>query len=80
MDQTVYANRPNVVEITVKDDTGETSRFTAGESLDEVVARLFGEPVVVAAPKKARKARRTNAEIASEKTNYPMPEKEKAWA
>ena len=80
MSDTVYQDRPNVVEIVVKDDTGEQSRFVAGESVDEVVARLFGEPVAAAAPKKERKPRRTKAEIASEKTNYPMPEKEKAWA
>ena len=79
MSDTVYQDRPNVVEIVVKDDTGEQSRFVAGESVDEVVARLFGEPVAIAALKKERKPRRTKAEIAAAKPAEVMPAKDKTW-
>ena len=78
MSDTVYQDRPNVVEIVVKDDTGEQSRFVAGESVDEVVARLFGEPVAPAL-KKERKPRRTKAEIAAAKPAEVMPPGEKSW-
>lgn len=66
----VYENRPNIVEVTVKDESGEAVRHIVGYSLDEVIEAVTlsldgAEPRVAVEHKKPRKPRRTKAEIAA---------------
>ena len=92
---TLYQELPNTVKIVLSDKTGEAERFSVGQSLDEAIAAIEaafgGEPAE--APKKARKKRRTKAEMnATAETADPVPyetqdtprnknnKKEKAWA
>ena len=93
----LYQEAPNQVKIALTDDTGEAERFVVGQTLDEAVAIIEaafgGKPAE--APKKARKKRRTKAEMtATAEAADPVPfdtetaplhssknnKKEKAWA
>ena len=89
----VYQEKPNIVEVTMKDKTGTAVRFVVGKTLDEVIAIIEPEaPTAGRAMPKTRK-RRTRAEMAAAEapvyepeaptTEVPPPHrasKEKAWA
>ena len=56
----VYQQQPNIVTVTITDDTGTSERYFVGKTLDEVVALI--DPGAPVKPKQRRK-RRTKAEI-----------------
>lgn len=72
----IYVEVPNIVKIVISDDSGEASRCIVNKSLEEVIAMIetaFGaKSTVAAAPKKARKPRRTKAEMSA--AAEPAPE------
>ncbi len=82
----VYQENPNIVELTIKDKTGAATRFVVGKTLDEVIAIIEPEaPFAGATTKKARKPRRTKAQMAEAEAPYdPAVEapgkRDKAWA
>lgn len=65
----LYEQKPNSVKIVMTDDSGDSERFVVGLSLDEVVAVIEASFGVVPGKsfkaKKARKPRRTKAEMAA---------------
>ena len=56
----VYQQQPNIVTVTITDDTGTSERYFVGKTLDEVVALI--DPGAPVKPKQRRK-RRTKAEM-----------------
>ena len=84
----VYADAPNIVHIKFQDNSGEAERFVAGKTLDEVLESL-GMSMHVDGPVKARRKRRSKAEMVAEAVPFeptaevPPPHKSKkeaAWA
>ena len=83
----VYADAPNIVHIKFQDNSGEAERFVAGKTLDEVLESL-GMSMHVDGPAKARRKRRTKAEMttdavldeAAAEVPPPHRNKDKAWA
>lgn len=61
----VYAEKPNVVTVSITDDSGYAQRFVVGKTLGEVIASVDpGTPVVAATMAKEKRHRRTKAEMA----------------
>ncbi len=77
----VYQEKPNIVEVTVTDETGTAIRYVVGKTLDEVIATVTGEtvPAWVGKPKKERKARRTKAEIVAAAAEPTNTQGDKTW-
>ncbi len=68
----LYQEKPNIVKIVMSDASGNAERYAAGISLDDVISQvetILGENPPM--PKKARRKRRTKAEIAAAK---PQPD------
>ena len=60
----IYETEPNVVKIALSDKTGEAERYAVGRTLDEVImiiAHALSDALV--AVKKARKPRRSKAQV-----------------
>ena len=64
----MYQDPPNQVTVKLSDDSGEATRWIVGKSLDEAIATVeaaFGAVPTAQKPKKARKPRRTKAQMAA---------------
>ena|SRR3990167_6213774 len=62
----MYQEPPNQVAVKLSDDSGEAMRWIIGKSLDETIATVeaaFGAVPTAAKSKKARKPRRTKAQM-----------------
>ena len=63
---TVYQEKPNIVQVTIIDETGSAERFIVGKSLDQVIEQVTGEKLPEwVGQKKTRKPRRTKAQMAT---------------
>lgn len=78
----VYQEKPNIVEVSVKDRTGTAARFIVGKSLDEVIKFIddgddqsVHQDIEIVIPKKDRKPRRTGPASARNEPAEPAPER-----
>ena len=65
----VYGEEPNIVHIVFKDQSGEAERWVTGKTLDEVLDG-YGLSLFVPGPTKARKPRRTKAQMQAAESPY----------
>lgn len=70
----VYQEKPNIVEVSIKDSTGTAMRFVVGKSLDQVIQIIEPDVALVKfVAKKERKPRSPN-----KPKNLPAPEPAKS--
>ena len=65
----VFQQSPNIVHITIEDADRKTERFVAGRTLVDVIEHIeaaLKDPTTPAKPHKARKPRRTKAQMKAE--------------
>lgn len=79
---TLFHKKPNIIKIVMSDETGEGSQFIVGYALSEAVAVVeaafgFVGDAIPVVEKKARKPRRTKAEMATAEA-APV-DKDQAW-